>query len=198
MSDKPHRKHWSMDKALHYVYINEVIFVTLVLLCFIGELLAEFSARFSFFYWLCVTPVFFYCSWLSEKAKEISTGEENESLLRYELVFWGSAFMAVLLVFLMWHSDAIKPVGAAMSIHIILAHTMVLLGIVLGTHYYLVGSFLFGTAAMSLIFGGQFGLDLILSIPIIWLGFHLEETLLFPTLKRKHDFLKEIESEKQQ
>ncbi len=198
MSDKPHHKHWSMDKALHYVYINEVIFVTLVLLCFIGELLAEFSARFSFFYWLCVTPVFFYCSWLSEKTKEISTGEENESLLRYELVFWGSAFMAVLMIFLMWHSDAIKPVGAAMSIHIILAHTMVLLGIVLGTHYYLVGSFLFGTAAMSLVFGGQFGLDLVLSIPIIWLGFHLEETLLFPTLKRKHDFLKEIESEKQQ
>jgi len=189
-------KDWSMDKALHYIYINEVIFISLILLVFIGELLVDVSERVALFYWLCVTPVFLYCSWISEKAKEISTGVKNNELLHYEMVYWGSAMISELLIFLLWHADMIRPSGATMSIHIILAHTMVLLGILLGTHYYLVGGFLFGTAALSVVFGGQFGLDLVLSIPIIWLGLHLEQTLIFPTLKRKNDFLKELEENK--
>ncbi len=191
-------KKWSMDKALHYIYINEVIFVSLILLVFIGELLVEFAERIGLFYWLCVTPVFLYCSWMSEKAKEYSTGVENKELLRYEMVFWGSAMISVLLVFLLWHADMIRPSGAAMSIHIILAHTMILLGLFLGVHYYLLGGFLFGTAALSVIFGGQFGIDLVLAIPFVWLGFHLEKTLIFPTLKRKEEFLEDIDQESQQ
>jgi hypothetical protein len=191
-------KRWSIKKALHYIYINEVIFVSLILLVFIGELLVEFAERVSLFYWLCVTPVFLYCSWLSEKTKEYSTGVKNKALIRYEMVFWGSAMTSVLLIFLLWHADMIRPSGAALSIHIILAHTMVLLGVFLGVHYYLVGSFLFGTAALSVIFGGQFGIDLVLAIPIVWLGFHLEKTLLFPTLTRKEEFIQEIEKEKSQ
>ncbi len=140
-------KDWSMDKALHYIYINEVIFISLILLVFIGELLVDVSERVALFYWLCVTPVFLYCSWISEKAKEISTGVKNNELLHYEMVYWGSAMISELLIFLLWHADMIRPSGATMSIHIILAHTMVLLGILLGTHYYLVGGFLFGTNA---------------------------------------------------
>ncbi len=197
MAKAPNKK-WSMDKALHYIYINEVIFVSLILLVFIGELLVEFAERIALFYWLCVTPVFLYCSWLSEKAKEYSTGVVNKELLRYEMVFWGSAMISVLLVFLLWHADMIRPSGAAMSIHIILAHTMVLLGLLLGPHYYLVGGLLFGTAALSVIFGGEFGIDLVFSIPIVWLGFHLEKAWIFPTLKRKEAFLDDIDQESQQ
>ena len=195
MAKLPPYKHWSLNKVLHYIYINEVIFVSLISMVFIGELLVEFVERIALFYWLCVTPVFLYCSWLSEKAKEYSTGVVNKELMRYEIVFWGSAMISVLLVFLLWHADMIRPSGAAMSIHIILAHTMVLLGLLLGPHYYLVGGFLFGTAALSVILGGQFGLDLILAIPIVWLGFHLEKTLIFPTIQNNQEFLQEIENE---
>ena len=194
MSEEIDSQHWSMDKALRYIHINEVIFVTLVFLCFIGELLADVTDRVALFYWFCVTPVFFYCSLLSEKAKAISTGIKNEHLIRYELFYWGSAMTAVLLVFLMWHAEIIRPGAAAMSIHIILAHTMFLTGIVLGVHYYLVGSILFITAALSIVMGGAFGLDLVISIPFVWLGFYLEKILIFPTLKRKNDFMKELDS----
>jgi hypothetical protein len=191
MTNEKKPKNWKMDKALHYIYINEVIFITLVSLCFVGELLAEFTDRVAMFYWFCITPVFFYCSLLSEKAKAISIGVENQHLVRYELFYWGSAMISVLLVFLMWHADMIQPGAAAMSIHIILAHTMFLTGIVLGVHYYLVGGFLFVTAVLSIMFGGEFGFDLVIAIPFIWLGFYLEKILLFPTLKRKHDFIKD-------
>ncbi len=185
------RGDWNIDKALRYIYINEAIFVFLVFLCFVGELLAEFTERIAFFYWFCVTPIFFYCSILSEKAKAISTGVHNKMLFRYQLFYWGSAMTAVLLIFLMWHAETIKPGGAAMSIHIILAHTMFLSGIVLGLHYYLVGAFLFVTAALSILIGGTFGFDLLLAIPFIWLGFYLEETVVFPTLAERNEFVEE-------
>ena len=197
MSEEKDSQHWSMDKAIRYIHINEVIFVTLVFLCFVGELLAEVTDRVALLYWFFVTPVFFYCSLLSEKAKAVSTGIKNEFLIRYELFYWGSAMTAVLLVFLMWHAETIKPGAAAMSIHIILAHTMFLTGIVLGAHYYLVGTILFATAALSILMGGAFGLDLVIAIPFIWLGFYLEKTLIFPTLKRKNDFMKELDSERE-
>ena len=196
MTEEKDSQTWNMDKALRYIYINEVIFVVLVFLCFLGELLAEVTDRIALFYWFLVTPVFFYCSLLSEKAKAISTETKNEHLIRYELLIWGSAMTSVMLVFLMWHTEIIKPGAAAISIHIILAHTMFLTGIVLGLHYYLVGGFLFVTAALSILFEGQFGMDLVFSIPFIWLGFYLQKTLLFPSLKRKNDFTKELDSDR--
>lgn len=180
-----------LSKALHYIYINEVIFVVLVLLCFIGELLSEFTDRLAFFYWLCVTPIFFYCSLLSEKARAISTGIERKHLIRYELFYWGSAMTAVLLVFLLWHAESIAPGAAGMTIHIILAHTMFLSGIVLGLYFYLVGAFLFITAALTISMGGSFGMDLAIIVPLIVLGLHMEKNYLFPTLKRKYDLLNE-------
>ncbi len=180
-----------LSKALHYIYINEVIFVVLVLLCFIGELLSEFTERMAFFYWLCVTPIFFYCSLLSEKARALSTGIERRHLIRYELFYWGSAMTAVLLVFLLWHAESIAPGAAGMTIHIILAHTMFLSGIVLGLYFYLVGAFLFITAALTISMGGSFGMDLAIIVPLIVLGLHMEKNYLFPTLKRKYDLLNE-------
>lgn len=188
-NDEPTSK--KLSKALHYIYINEVIFVVLVLLCFIGELLSEFTERMAFFYWLCVTPIFFYCSLLSEKARAISTGIERKHLIRYELFYWGSAMTSVLLVFLLWHAESIAPGAAGMTIHIILAHTMFLSGIVLGLYFYLVGTFLFITAALTISMGGSFGMDLAIIVPLIVLGLHMEKNYLFPTLKRKYDLLNE-------
>ena len=195
MSKEKEFQRWSLDKAVHYIYIKEVIFVSLVILCFVGELLAEITDRVALFYWLCVTPVFFCCSLLSEKAKAVSTGIKNEFLIRYELFYWGSAMTAVLLIFLMSHAETIKPAGAAMSIHIILAHTMFLTGIVLGAHYYAVGTILFATAGLSILTAGSFAFDLIVALPIIWLGFRIEKKLILPTLKRKNDFMKEPDRE---
>lgn len=189
-------QHWNMDKALRYVYINEIIFVTLILLCFIGELLAEVTDRVALLYWFCMAPVFFYCSMLSEKAREISTGVKRANLVRYQLYYWGSAMTAILLIFMMWHAESIKPGAASMSIHIILAHTMFLSGIVLGVRYYLVGIFLFITAGLTILMSGTFGMDMIIVLPIIALGFYMENHYWFPTLKRKHDFMNEIQQTK--
>lgn len=192
MKEENNLQDWSMDKALRNIYIHEIIFVTLILVCFIGELLAEVADRVAMFYWLISTPVFFFGSLLSEKAQSINSGIKKDHLIRFELCYWGSAMIAVLLVFLMWHAESIGPTGASMSIHIILAHTMFLSGIFLGFYYYLVGTFLFLTAALNILMSGKFGMDLVILLPVIWLGFYAEKKYLFPTLKNKHDFINEL------
>ena len=193
ITNKKDKRSWRMDTALHYIYINEIIFVSLAVLCFIGELLAEVTDRVSFFYWLLMTPVFFFSSMISERAKTLSTGLKTEHLIRYQLFYWSSAFIAVLLIFTMWHAENIEPLAGGLMIHIILAHTMFLSGIVLGVRYYLLGFFLFITAGLSIIELGTFGVDLVMLLPVIGLGFYIEDQYIFPVLKRKHDFLKDVD-----
>ncbi len=182
---KPIKDSTQFDQLLKFIYINESIFIGLVFLCLTGEMIVEFAERIALFYWLFVTPVFFYCSWLSEKAHYFKTGQRNENFLKYGMIFWGSAMVAVVLIFLMWHTEIIRPEGAATSIHILLAHTMILSGVVLGSQFYLIGGLLFITATLNILFEEEFGFDMMISIPFIWYGFYLEKMYLFPNLKRK-------------
>ncbi|SHE22632.1 hypothetical protein [methanotrophic endosymbiont of Bathymodiolus puteoserpentis (Logatchev)] len=183
---------WNVDAALNHIYINEIMFVAMVFLIFLGEVIIEVFDRPGIFYWLLMTPIFCFFSILSEKTKAQATGKEIKHLYRYQFLYWGSAFIAVLLVFLSWHAEAIKASAAGIVIHIILAHTVFLSGIVLGFRFYLIGFLLFCTAALTILMQTTFGIDLLFAIPILWLGFYWEKTHLFPTLKRKSDFVKEM------
>ena len=37
-----------------------------------------------------------------------------------------------------------------------------------------------------------FGIDLLFAIPVLWMGFYWEKSHLFPTLKGRNDFVKEV------
>lgn len=189
---KTNKSKLNMDAALNHIYINEIIFVTLICLCFFGEVLIEVSDRPGIFYWLLMTPVFFFASMLSEKTKAIATGHETEHLVKLQVLFWGSAFLAILLVFLTWHAEMMKARAAAITIHIILAHTMFLSGIVLGFRFYLIGVLLFCTAGLTILMEAHFAIDLLITLPFIWLGLYWEKKHLFPTLKSNNDLIKEI------
>ena len=108
-----------------------------------------------------MTPIFCFFSILSEKTKAQATGKGIKHLYHYQFLYWGSAFIAVLLVFLSWHAEAIKASAAGIVIHIILAHTVFLSGIVLGFRFYLIGFLLFCTAALTILMQTTFGIDLL-------------------------------------
>jgi hypothetical protein len=193
MSEKETKKTgWNIEAAIEHVYIDEIIFVSLVFLCFFGEVLLEITERAGIFYWLLMAPIFFYASIVSEKAKAKAIGYETAHLIKYQLFFWGSAFFAILLVFLAWHAEILKAGGVGIIIHITLAHTMFLSGIVLGFRFYLIGALLFCTAGLTILMEAHFGIDLLVALPFIWLGFYWEKKHLFPILKRKSDFVREI------
>ncbi len=189
------QKKWSLEATINYIYINELIFVALVFLCFLGEVLIEISDRAGIFYWLLMTPVFFFSSVISEQTKSVATGHKTEHLIKYQIFYWTSAFTAILLVFLLWHAEALKAPTAGIIVHIILAHTIFLSGIVLGFRFYLIGTLLFCTAALTILMEASFGIDLIVAVPFIWLGLSWEKNHLFPILKRKEDFVKELTEE---
>jgi hypothetical protein len=69
---------------------------------------------------------------------------------------------------------------------------MFLSGIVLGFRFYLIGALLFCTAGLTILMEAHFGIDLLVALPFIWLGFYWEKKHLFPILKRKSDFVREI------
>lgn len=183
---------WNMDAALNHIYINEIMFVSMVFLVFLGEVILEVFDRPGILYWLLMTPIFCFFSILSAKTKASATGHPIKNLYRYQFLYWGSAFIAVLLVLLSWHAETIKASAAGIVIHIILAHTVFLNGIILGVRFYLIGGLLFCTAALTILMQTTFGIDLLFAIPVLWMGFYWEKSHLFPTLKNKNDFVKEV------
>ncbi len=192
MSNEPQENYLNINKLLLNPNIDEFIFISLIAASFIGELMMKASMTLGFFYWILITPVFFAASILSEKAKSIRTGRETKHLVRYELFYWGSAFVAVTLVFLLWDTERIGPSEASIMIHIILAHTMFLTGIVLGLRFYLVGIFLFITAILSITtqFSIGFSLDIVVIAIVTWLGLKVKNQFILPIMKRNTDFTK--------
>ena len=181
-----------IKNILHHPNIDEYIFISLIAASFIGELIMKASLLFGFFYWISITPFFFISSILSEKAKSIRTGRETANLVKYEIFYWGSAFVAVILVVLLWDTERIGPSEASIFVHIILAHTMFLTGIVLGLRFYLIGILLFSTAILSITtqFSISFSLDIFIIVLVTWLGLKVKTQLILPILKRETDFTK--------
>ncbi len=179
-----------LDTLLRLPNIDNYIFLFLLSTSFIGEILINMSLLFGFFYWMAITPVFFLSSIFSEKAKSLRTGVETKHLLKYEICYWGSAFFAVILIFMLWDMDRIGPSESSLVIHIILAHTMFLTGIVLGLRFYLVGVLLFSTAAFSITaqMSLNFSLDLAVVIFIGWIGLKVKNQLGLPIFRRESDF----------
>jgi len=60
---------WNMDAALNHIYINEIMFVSMVFLIFLGEVIIEVFDRPGIFYWLLMTPVFCFFRFSVKKLK---------------------------------------------------------------------------------------------------------------------------------
>ena len=167
---------------VRYEHINEVFFIVLVILCFIGDILGELAGHVAVFYWLLMLPVFFMITHLNEKAKELKTGLSIPHFNRFNFLAWLSAFIAILLILLIWHAEAIETQGSAIAIHIIVAHTMFMLGILVGLRFYLLGLFLFFSAAMTIMMEGIVGMTILLAIPVVFLGFYFEKHSSVPSM----------------
>lgn len=176
---------WNIDVIIRNVYINEIIFLGLIGLCFIGDLIGYLSDRAVLFYWLIMVPLFFLASFISQKAVAHQSGKSDSYFLKYEAIFWLSAFGAVLLTLLLWHASAIETEATGLIIHIILAHTMFLTGTLLGVRFYIIGFFLFLTAGLTIAVEGEVGRSVFIAVPLIVLGLYYEKYFLFPSIRNK-------------
>lgn len=162
------------EKFTHYTHINEILFVSLIVLCFIGDLLGDVSGRGAIFYWLLMVPVFFFITLVKEKSRELKTGKTIVNFTQTNAIFWLSTLISMLLVMFLWHAADLNAVSASLAIHIIVANTMFLLGTIAGLRFYLIGLFLFITAGITTQFEGIFGISILIALPIIFFGFYSE------------------------
>lgn len=117
---------------------------------------------------------FFLITLVKEKSRELKTGRTIADFIRTSFLYWLSALMSMLLVMFLWHADALNAVSASLAIHIIVAHTMFLLGTIAGLRFYLIGLFLFITAGITTQFEGVFGTTILIALPIIFFGFYYD------------------------
>lgn len=174
----------SLESIFRYIYINEVIFISLVVLSFFGDILGQFFERGGVFYWLLMTPVFFIGVLMSERAKAEKDGYTSNRYIKLQVTHWSGTFIAVLCVMLLWHAEAVKAQATGQVIHIILALSTFLVGLHLGLRFYLLGLFLFATAALTIAMEGIVAVSLLLAVPVVLLGLYYEEHVLFPRVLR--------------
>lgn len=170
------------NQLIEHKHINEIFFILLITLCFIGDLLGDFSGHFAVFFWLFMLPVFFMITYLNEKAKEFKTGNRIEHFVRFNILYWCSALISILLILVLWHSEALDAKGSALAIHIVVAHTMFLLGILAGLRFYLIGLFLFVTAGLTIWMESLGGMTVLLSILIYFVGYYFEKHKFLPSI----------------
>ncbi len=126
MLKKVTNEKFNLEAIAKHIYINEIIFIGLVVLCFMGDVIGEISDHVSVMYWLFLVPIFFISTIIIEKAQSIKLAKPIKKHLRFSLVLWFSAFVSVLLILFLWHSGAFLAQTVGLIIHIILAHTLLI------------------------------------------------------------------------
>lgn len=172
------------DRIANHIFIKEIIFIGLVVLCFLGDVLGEVSDHTSIIYWLLMTPIFFFSTIILENEQSIRLNKEIKNHRRFTFVLWVSAFFSVLLTLFIWHSGVILAKAVGLIIHIILAHTLFSTGLILGFRFYLIGLFLFMMAGLTIATEGTVGITLMLSIPIILIGLYVKKNMYLRLKKR--------------
>jgi hypothetical protein len=129
-------------------------------------------------------PIFFFSSLIIETAQSLKSKKRKNNTLRFLLTLWVSAFFSILLILLLWHSGAFLAQSVGIIIHIILAHTTFITGIILGLRFYLIGLFLFIMAALTIAMESAVGFTLLFSIPILLIGLYFKKNI-YPLLKTK-------------
>lgn len=189
MNESTPQEQSNIDTMLKNIYINEIIFIGLIALSFLGDVIGDLSERLVIFYWLLMLPVFLIASIAIEKASSFHHDDEKEMkrYIGFEIILWMSAFVATMLVMLLWHAEILKAGATGFVIHIILAQTMFVSGIMLGIRFYLIGVFLFVLAGVSMTIQGMAGLTFMLAVPFIALGLYIEKHYFFPIMKRSYN-----------
>jgi hypothetical protein len=165
-----------LDSIANNSYIHEIIFIGLVVLCFTGDIIGEVSDHAAIIYWLTMVPLFFLSTLIIDKAQSLKSKKTKN--LQFIITLWSSAFFALLLILLLWHSGAFLAASVGIIVHIILAHTVFITGVALGLRFYLIGLFLFILAGLTIAMEGAVGITLLLSIPIIIVGLYVKKNIM--------------------
>lgn len=182
----------SLEDMAKNIYINEAVFIGLIVLCFLGDVMGEISDRAVIIYWILMAPVFFISVVVIEKAQVLTANKTEKNNVRFNLVLWSSALISILVVLFLWHSGALVTQAVGLVIHVILAHTMFVTGSVLGFRFYLIGLLLFIMLWFTILMEGTVAVTLMFAVPLMVMGLYFEKHYFFPYIKKRELFVSKI------
>ncbi len=153
-------------------YLEEYVFIGLILLSLVGVFLSDFSAIISFWYWLMMIPLFGLTALLSAwaHAKKHSPSLLPDMVLT-QIVHWGGTVIALLTTYSLWHTGRFTDEHTGFIILILLALTTFLAGLHVGWRFYVAGVFLFLGGILATYVREAMGLIILgLAVPLAILG----------------------------
>lgn len=185
MSELDKNEKFNIEAIAKNIYINEAVFIGLIVLCFLGDVIGEISDRAVIIYWISMAPVFFISVMVIENAQVLTVNKTEKNNVRFNLVLWSSALISILVVLFLWHSGALVTQAVGLIIHVILAHTMFVTGAVLGFRFYLIGLLLFIMLWFTISMEGTVAVTLMFAVPLMVMGLYIEKYYFFPYLKKR-------------
>ena len=124
-------------------YLEEYIFVGLILLSLVGVFISDFSPIITFWYWLTMIPLFGATAILSAWSHGLESNVSVTRLVLSQIVHWGGAVIALVTTYSLWATGRFTDEHTGYIILILLALTTFTAGLHVGWRFYIAGIFLF-------------------------------------------------------
>jgi hypothetical protein len=152
---------------------EETVLASLAVLSIGGMAIADFSARFGFWYWLAMVPIFVAASLFAGWARARRRGETALRILQKQVLHWATLPLAVYLVYLLEKTGRLNREDAGLVALLALAVTTALAGVHFDWRLGVLGALLGITAACAALVEEFFWLLLIpavaaAAIAILW------------------------------
>lgn len=118
--------------------MDKIVFVTLTLSALLGMAITNFSPADAHIYWLSMTLVFAIAAIISGWHRA-SDRREKAQLVTSQLFHWGSTLVAVMVVYVFFHSGQVQNETVSLVILLVLSLSTFLDGVHVGWHFSLLG-----------------------------------------------------------
>ncbi len=126
----------------HRVFVNEAIFIFLLILCFIGVAYTNFASVRSYHYWLWMIPVFAVAAIASEWSRYKRNEIDGYAFVRQQILHWAAVFIAIKTIFLLNQIGRFDNDATALSLLMVLSLSTYMAGVYIGWRFIVLGLFL--------------------------------------------------------
>jgi hypothetical protein len=129
-------RHWK-------IYLEEYIFIGLILLSLVGVFISDFSPIITFWFWLTMIPLFGATAILSAWSHGLESNVSVTRLILTQIIHWGGAIIALVTTYSLWATGRFTDEHTGYIILLLLALTTFTAGVHAGWRFYIAGIFLF-------------------------------------------------------
>ncbi|EDZ68189.1 hypothetical protein NOC27_1516 [Nitrosococcus oceani AFC27] len=161
-------------KRSHRLTLDEYLFYGLILFSLIGVAISESSGGAGHLYWLAMVPMLAAASLYVEWAHaQLGTGVRWKTLLKTQLIHWGSLLVAVQLAYMLLQFGTLNEQNIGQVVLLLVAQTTFLMGIYVDWRFYVLGAFLALCLIVISYLEAYIWLLILIAIGIITLGLYL-------------------------